>query len=209
MIRAVVFDMDGVLIEAKDWHYDALNRALGLFGYEIPRADHLNSYDGLPTAMKLELLSADNGLPVGLHAFINEMKQLFTVEMVHVLCKPRFVHQFALSRLQADGFKIAVASNSIGATVQLMMDKADLARYLDVCLSTTDVDRPKPFPDIYLEAARQLGVEPTECLVVEDNDHGVAAAQAAGCKVLRVDSTDDVSYSNIMAALNKFSEANA
>lgn len=206
MIKAVVFDMDGVLIEAKDWHYDALNRALGLFGYEIPRADHLNSYDGLPTAMKLELLSADNGLPVGLHGFINEMKQLFTVEMVHVLCKPRFVHQFALSRLKADGFKIAVASNSIGATVQLMMAKADLARYLDVSLSASDVDRPKPFPDIYLEAARQLGLEPSECLVVEDNDHGVAAAEAAGCEVLRVDSTDDVSYTNILAALNKFSE---
>ncbi|HCF3308648.1 TPA: HAD hydrolase-like protein, partial [Pseudomonas aeruginosa] len=55
MIKAVIFDMDGVLIEAKDWHYDALNKALNLFGYNISRHDHLTSYDGLPTSRKLEM----------------------------------------------------------------------------------------------------------------------------------------------------------
>jgi beta-phosphoglucomutase len=53
MIKAVVFDMDGVLIEAKDWHYEALNRALKLFGYEISRYEHLTTFDGLPTRRKL------------------------------------------------------------------------------------------------------------------------------------------------------------
>ena len=52
MIKAVIFDLDGVLIEAKDWHYESLNRALGLFGLEIPRDDHLVTYDGLPTKKK-------------------------------------------------------------------------------------------------------------------------------------------------------------
>ncbi|WP_185022353.1 HAD hydrolase-like protein, partial [Pseudomonas fluorescens] len=61
MIKAVIFDMDGVLIEAKDWHYDALNKALNLFGYNISRHDHLTSYDGLPTAHKLEMLSVEHG----------------------------------------------------------------------------------------------------------------------------------------------------
>ena len=53
MIRGVVFDMDGVLIEAKDWHYEALNRALGLFGFGISRYEHLTTYDGLPTRCTL------------------------------------------------------------------------------------------------------------------------------------------------------------
>ena len=60
-IKAIVFDMDGVLIEAKDWHYEALNRALRLFGYEISRYDHLVTYDGLPTSKKLEMLSLEKG----------------------------------------------------------------------------------------------------------------------------------------------------
>ena len=90
-IKAIVFDMDGVLIEAKDWHYEALNRALRLFGYEISRYDHLITYDGLPTAKKLEMLSIEKGLPQGLHKFINEMKQRYTIEIVNAKCKPMFI----------------------------------------------------------------------------------------------------------------------
>ncbi|RLR17256.1 HAD family phosphatase, partial [Sodalis-like symbiont of Bactericera trigonica] len=60
-IKAVIFDMDGVLIEAKDWHYDALNKALNLFGLDITRQEHQTVYDGLPTKHKLIMLSRDNG----------------------------------------------------------------------------------------------------------------------------------------------------
>lgn len=79
MIKAIVFDMDGVLIEAKDWHYEALNRALRLFGFEISRYDHLTTFDGLPTKRKLQILSAEHDLPAKLHDFINEMKQQYTM----------------------------------------------------------------------------------------------------------------------------------
>ena len=75
--KAVLFDMDGVLIDAREWHYDALNRALSLFGHDIDRYSHLTAYDGLPTRKKLEMLSIDKGLPRGLHKFINSMKLSF------------------------------------------------------------------------------------------------------------------------------------
>ena len=74
-IKAILFDMDGVLIDAKDWHYEALNKALGLFGMEISRYDHLHSFDGLPTKEKLRMLSEEFYLPESLHSFINQMKQ--------------------------------------------------------------------------------------------------------------------------------------
>ena len=102
MIKAVIFDMDGVLIEAKDWHYDALNRALNLFGYNISRHDHLTSFDGLPTAIKLKMLGLEHGLPESLHTFINEMKQSYTMEIIHTKCKPTFIHQHALSSLKKE-----------------------------------------------------------------------------------------------------------
>ena len=96
-IKAVIFDMDGVLIDARDWHYEALNRALGLFGYQISRFEHLVTYDGLPTRTKLRMLSLERGLPEGLHSFIDEMKQSYTIETTFARCKPRFDHQYALS----------------------------------------------------------------------------------------------------------------
>lgn len=205
MIKAVIFDMDGVLIEAKEWHYDALNKALHLFGYTISRHEHLTSYDGLPTARKLEMLSVERDLPVVLHKFINEMKQLYTMEIVYAQCKPTFVHQYALSSLKKMGYKLAVASNSIRNTVEVMMEKAKLDQYLDLQLSNEDVKRGKPAPDIYIKAINDLGFKPEECLVVEDNENGIKAAKAAGAHVLVVAETTEVNLSNI---LNKIEEVN-
>lgn len=206
IIEAVVFDMDGVLIEAKEWHYHALNRALELFGYTISRAEHLSTFDGLPTRKKLEMLSLEKNLPRGLHAFLNELKQQYTVEQVYMNCKPVFVHEYTLSKLKAAGYKVGLASNSIKSTVELMMDKSNLAGYLDVMLSNQDVSKPKPDPDMYLQAASKLGVEPEACLVLEDNINGIRAAEAAGCNVLVVQNVLEVTLDRIEDAIQRVEE---
>ncbi|MBA3672973.1 MAG: HAD family phosphatase [Gemmatimonadaceae bacterium] len=200
-IRAVVFDMDGVLIDAKEWHFDALNRALALFGHAISRYDHLVTYDGLPTRKKLEMLSLERGLPRELHAFLNELKQIYTMELIHARCKPLFQHEYALSALKDAGFLIGVASNSIRATVEIMMQKSNLRRYLDVIVSNEDVSHPKPDPEMYRLCAERLGVAPAECLVVEDNEHGVKAARAAGAPVWVVGGVTDVTFDGIRREL--------
>jgi HAD superfamily hydrolase (TIGR01509 family) len=196
-IKAIIFDMDGVLVEAKDWHYKALNRALELFGYQISRYDHLTTYDGLPTSKKLEMLSLESGLPKELHQFINEMKQIYTMEIVYAECKPRFVHEYALSKLKTKGFKLAVASNSIRNTVEVMMEKSKLIHYLDQIISASDVRKPKPDPEIYLTTMTKLGLAPQECLIIEDNENGIKAARASGAHVLVVKDVHDVNLSNI------------
>ncbi len=203
MIKAVVFDMDGVLIEAKDWHYEALNKALRLFGYEISRIDHLTTYDGLPTWRKLEMLSIERGLPVELHEFINEMKQLYTMEIVHTQCKPRFVHEYALSKLKSKDYRLGLASNSIRSTIEVMMQKACLNSYLDVVLSADDVTDPKPSPEIYTKAIQRLGLEPLEVLIVEDNENGIKAAKDSGAHVLVVEHVDEVNHTNILAKIRQ------
>jgi len=196
-IKAVIFDMDGVLIEAKDWHYEALNKALELFGQSISRYDHLVTYDGLPTMMKLEMMTVERGLPRSLHEFINEIKQQYTLDMVFTRCKPTFNHQFALSQLKKEGYKLGVASNSVRITVESMMNKSALAEYLDIMLSNQDVEQPKPDPEMYNNAISYLGLKPTECLIVEDNENGIKAAYASGAHVLEVLTVDDVNYKNI------------
>lgn len=155
-IKAILFDMDGVLIDAKEWHYEALNQALGLFGYTITRAEHLSMYDGLSTRQKLEKLTIEKGLPRDLHSFINEMKQKYTTRMIYENCRPRFNHEFALSKLKAEGYKIAVCSNSIRMTIEMMMEYARLDSYLDFIISNQDVEKPKPDPEIYQTAMKQL-----------------------------------------------------
>lgn len=196
-IKAVIFDMDGVLIEAKDWHYEALNQALELFGYTISRYDHLVTFDGLPTRKKLEMLSIEKGLPKGLHKFINHMKQIYTMEHVYMKCKPLFNHQYALSRLKAEGYGLALASNSVRVTIDMMMEKADLQKYLDFTLSNQDVTKSKPDPEIYTTAIKRFDLKPEECLVVEDNPNGVKAALGSGANLLKVETVYDVTYQNI------------
>lgn len=208
-IEAVVFDMDGVLIDAKDWHYEALNKALSYFGYTISRSDHLLTFDGLPTRKKLAMLSQERGLPRGLHGFLNELKQQYTVEQVMMKCKPVFVHEYALSNLRARGYKLGLGSNSIRSSVELMMEKSNLSRYLDVMVSNEDVTNPKPHPDIYLTAAERLGVQPENCLVVEDNANGVKSAEAAGCPLLVVQNVLDVQLDRILKAIRNIEEARA
>jgi beta-phosphoglucomutase len=197
MIKAIVFDMDGVLIEAKDWHYEALNRALRLFGFEISRYDHLTTFDGLPTKRKLQILSAEHDLPAKLHDFINEMKQQYTMELVNALCKPRFNHEYALSRLRARGYQLAVASNSIRSTIEMMMQRAALEQYLDFTISNQDVKKAKPDPEMYTLAITRFDLSPQEVLIVEDNENGVRAAIASGAHVLQVQDVDEVTYQNI------------
>lgn len=205
MIKAVIFDMDGVLVEAKDWHYEALNKALSLFGHTISRYDHLTTYDGLPTSLKLRMLSVESDLPIQLHSFINEMKQMYTMEIVYTQCKPTFVHQYALSSLKKRGYKLAVASNSIRNTVEVVMEKARLEQYLDLKLSNEDVEQPKPAPDIYIKAINSLCLSPEECLIVEDNEKGIRAARDSGAHLLVVEDVGDVNLENIT---NRIQEIN-
>lgn len=203
-IKAVIFDMDGVLIDAKDWHFESLNRALTLFGIEISRYDHLVTYDGLPTKKKLEMLSMERGLPIKLHRFLNNLKQKFTMELIATRCRPTFAHQYALGKLRSQGLFLAVCSNSVRDTVELMMYRAALMGYLEFFLSNQDVKNGKPDPEIYLKAIDRLGLKPEQCLIVEDNPNGITAAKASGAFVLEVATPADVTFENICAAITRF-----
>lgn len=202
-IKAVLFDMDGVLIDAKDWHYEALNKALKTFGIEISRYDHLHTFDGLPTKVKLEMLSEQFYLPEKLHKTINQLKQIYTEELIYQNCHPLFHHEYALSKLHNEGYKIAVCSNSVRNTIELMMKKSGLADYIDLIMSNEDVVKSKPDPEIYLNAMEKLGLSPDECVVVEDNPNGIMAGKRSGARVLEVASIYDVNYENIMNAIKK------
>lgn len=201
--KAIFFDMDGVLVDARDLHYEALNAALAPFGIPISRDAHLTTFDGLSTRQKLLILSETLGLPVGLHDLIHDLKQQQTYAKISLHCRPVFRHRYMLSRLRQEGFRLALCSNSVRASVDAMLRYTGIAEFFEFTLSNEDVDNGKPSPDIYLEAVRRMGLSPEECLAVEDNANGVASAKSAGLDVLMVADTDDVYYDRVRARLEE------
>ncbi len=184
---AVVFDMDGVLIDARDWHFEALNDALRIFGEEISLEDHLSRFDGLPTKIKLRMLEEEGRIPSGLGPQIEAVKQERTLRAAAKLCFPNLEHLILLAELKREGYKVGVATNSIRSSASAMLSFAGVIELLDVLVTNEDVEKAKPDPAIYLKACESLGLYPGQVLVFEDNQYGIAAAKAAGCDVVEVE----------------------
>lgn len=208
MIKAVLFDMDGVLIDADKWHFNALNVALQHSDVEpISWQEHLTVYKGIPTRRKLRILTERKGLEPELWTRISDAKQETTQHIVSTFCRPD-LEKVEMMRLLARRFTVGVCSNSIRRTVDLMMERSGLAPYLDLSLSNEDVERSKPDPEIYRRAFELLGVRPEECVIVEDSDVGKAAALASGAFLCSVDDPSDVNYYRVMRTVREASRLN-
>jgi len=201
-VAAVIFDLDGVLVDATEWHFEALNRALKLFGYQISRYEHLAAYNGLPTRTKLEMLSIEKGLPTALHGLINRLKQVYTREEILRHCWPSFDKEYMLSRLKRDGLRMAVCTNAISETAELMLVRTGLRSYFEFVISNEEIKKPKPDPEIYRMALERLGLKPGQVVVVEDAQPGVEAAKGAGVRVLQVAGFPEVDYWRLRAFMD-------
>lgn len=202
-IKAVIFDLDGVLVDATEWHYEALNTALALFGFTIHRHEHLSTYNGLPTAKKLEMLTLEKGLPRALHDTIKALKQHYTHTEILRRCAPSFEHEFMIRRLKREGYQLAVCSNSVRQSVETMLQASSLLSAMDLILSNEDVERPKPDPGMYLKAFDLLAIKPEEAVIVEDAGPGLEAAKRSGAFVLQVAGFTDVHYDLIREYISK------
>jgi len=207
MYKAVIFDLDGVLVDASRWHFESLNRALKIFGFDIQPDEHKRLYEGLPTNSKLEMLSKNHSLPVALHRLIWRLKQKYTNRTIAEHCGPD-IEKLELLRLLRDrGLKLAVCSNAIGSTVETMLERSGLLEFFPLTLSNEDVSQPKPNPEIYLKAFKMLGVLPSECLIVEDSEHGKEAAIRSGAALLPVTCYREVNVRTILAAFEHSDDA--
>lgn len=191
-IKAIIFDMDGTLIDAQDWHYEALNEALSLFGEKITREEHLTRFDGLPTKEKLRILSEEGRIPSHLHSLIEGVKQNRTQRQIAANCFPSIQKLLMMSEIKALNLKIAVATNSIRRTAEIMLESSGLLEFLDTLVTNEDVNHSKPNPEIYELAATKLGILTSECFVIEDHNYGVQAARDAGCQFYKIESVDEL-----------------
>jgi beta-phosphoglucomutase len=187
MNKAVLFDLDGVLVDACDWHYEALNRALKeVANYSISREDHYDTYNGLPTLTKLSQLERMGIVQSSDFSQISDLKQEYTIEVINEFCVRSIPKVSMMRMLKKEGYKLGCVTNSIARTAVLMLEKSGVAPYLDIVLSNEDCNHNKPHPEPYIKGLVLLGCLPENSIIVEDSPKGLEAARLTGCKVLQV-----------------------
>jgi len=191
--KAVLFDLDGVLVDACDWHYEALNRALAeVAGYEISRHDHETRFNGLPTKVKLRMLADDRVITEDQITSISDLKQFLTTQVIEDFCKEDDSKIQLMRKLTQQGFKIACVTNCIRKTAIMMLKKSGVHEYMDCIISNEDITHAKPHPEGYIKALVMLGCTPSNAIIVEDSPKGIQAAEMTGAKVVVVANATEV-----------------
>jgi HAD superfamily hydrolase (TIGR01509 family) len=181
---AVIFDMDGVLIDSEPLHYDALHRVLAADGYDYTREEN-EQFLGTTTEAMFAVLISRHGLPRA----VDEYAQRYEAAVLGLLQQPRppqpgVAELVAFAR--AHGMRVGLASSSKRTWIEATLHALSLSGAFDATVSGDDVSQGKPDPAIYLLAAHRLGVTPDRCVAIEDAPNGVRSARAAGMQVIGV-----------------------
>lgn len=204
MIRLIVFDLDGVLVDSRELHFATLNDALEeVCGpqFVVTRDEHIASYDGLPTTKKLNMLTERKGLPKGSHDAVWRAKQQRTIAYIRANFRPDARLQGVLWALKRRGYTLHCASNSVYATVKAALLHAGLMDAIDWFVSNEEARRPKPAPEIYMRCIARANVTCQETLVCEDSPVGRQAALASGAHLCPIADPADVSLGKILNAI--------
>lgn len=202
MIRAVLFDLDGILVDFAGCHFEALNHALReVCGRPVAPEDR-GAYEGLSTRQKLALMVEDGRIARGSEDTIYRLKQGHTMLLAEENVNPSIVKAVMCMRLRRQDILLGCVSNCIRASVEMLLTRALLLYNMKTTVSNEDVEHPKPAPDPYLLACQRLGVEPHEALAVEDHERGVRSAEAAGCHVVQLE-YEQVNYETVRKALDE------
>lgn len=197
MIKFIIFDLDGVLVDAKMIHFNALNQALCEIDekYIISWEEHISMYDGLKTNQKLDMLKINKGLDSSHFEKIWNRKQELTIyDFLKIQYNEDLVN--TIKKLKND-FKIGCCSNSIRNTVVTALKNLGIYDFFDIVLGNEDVLNGKPHPEIYWKAMSNLGFIPEETLIVEDSPQGLLAANRSNSNILRVENSNETTYENI------------
>ena len=203
MTKVIVFDLDGVLVDTKMIHYEALNLALEKFKFEkISINDHVKIFDGLPTSKKLEILHKKNKLPKKKFKHINQYKQKITSKILKSRIKKN-AKLINLIKFLHKNYKIAIATNAVKLTLNICLKQLGIDKYVDYKLSNENVNNPKPNPEIYLRIFLHFGIYPSEAIIFEDSHYGREAAVSSGAQLYPVKNVNDLNLKNVKMALSE------
>ena len=198
MIKGLIFDLDGVLVDTKDIHFQALNEALLQVNAKniISFDDHSKNFDGLPTSKKLDILFNRNWIKKKQFVKIKSLKQSLTEKILKKKIR-RNIQIINLFKNLKKKYKIGVATNAVRKTLDICIKNLGIKNYIDYSISNEEVLNSKPHPEIYLKSLIKLNLRPKETLVIEDSYFGRKSAQESGCHLYPVKSINEVNYSKI------------
>ncbi|TAL29739.1 MAG: HAD family phosphatase [Spirochaetes bacterium] len=179
-LKAVIFDMDGVLVDSEPYHYEAETLIFGELGISVPDAVR-NSFVGMSGRKMWESIRDRYSLSSTVEellGFDRELRLRYFSTVKSMVPIPGATE--LLRDLRARGIRTGLASSSIRELIALITGATGLDLYFDVVVSGEEVAHGKPAPDIFIRAADILGAAPKECIVIEDSANGVKAANAAG-----------------------------
>ncbi|MFQ2223301.1 HAD family hydrolase [Aeromonas enteropelogenes] len=179
---ALIFDMDGTLVDSMPLHLDAWALTCAEFGIPFERAQ-LYQYGGIPTRKIIAMLAEQQGLTVDVEAFARRKIALYLEQIDRVSVFPAM---WELVRQCHGKIPMGIGTGSPRNQAESILKSTGLDAYIQVVVSADDVSNHKPHPDTFLEVARQLGVNPANCLVFEDTRIGIEAGKAAGMKTMLV-----------------------
>jgi HAD superfamily hydrolase (TIGR01509 family) len=207
MNKLVIFDLDGVMIDSREMHYETLNAALlkvtGTSEYIITREEHLSKYDGLNTTRKLQMLTADKGLPVEYYNEIWREKQEETFKLIPG-CPRNSSVSWLMEQLKNRGWKVAVASNSIRETVKIALNSMNVIQFVDYFVSNEDVFNPKPFPEMYWQCMTKMKALPKNTIIIEDSHIGREGAMNSGAHLYPVKDAYDLEGTKFLEMIDNF-----
>lgn len=185
--QAVIFDMDGVIIDSEPRHERAFREIFDELGYGSTHGVHFPDYYGRSDlALWVDFIARHQ--PTQPLAELTALKQNRFIELIRRET-PIFPGIPELVRQLATVTPLAVASGSLHAVIEVVLGMEGLRRHFSQVVSVEDVGRPKPFPDVFLRAAERLGVVPGDCVVIEDSAAGVRAGKQAGMRVIAITNT--------------------
>jgi len=201
--KLIIFDLDGVLIDSREYHFEALNRALQQVDpqYVISKDEHLSTYDGLSTTKKLELLTKNKGLPKESYQRIWELKQEYTIILYEEKIKTsaKLIEIFRELRNSKRDYYIGVASNSIKKTMDIALKALGVRAMIDCVVSNEDVEKTKPYPAMYWKIMNATHAIPSTTIIIEDSHIGRQAAIDSGATLLPVENPDDLTLDKVLA----------
>jgi HAD superfamily hydrolase (TIGR01509 family) len=207
MNKLVIFDLDGVLLDSRELHYDALNAALRKIDekYVITREEHLSQYDGLNTTKKLNMLAEQKGLPADKFDQVWQDKQTATFALIPTAPQNKDIHHI-VTRLKSKGWKVAVASNSIRETVRISLDAMNILHLVDYYVSNEDVFRTKPYPEMYWQCMVKLNALPKDTIIVEDSHIGRQGALNSGAHLYPVKDAYELEENKFLQMIEEFEQ---
>ncbi len=199
MLRAVIFDFDGVIIDSEILHFRAFNEALAPLGVGITEQDYFKDYLGLTDLDCFKAVNSKYKLKLGNRQLENILKEKSLVFRKLVKTSGRLIEGVCdfLIMLRQNDVPMAICSGALLAEIELILEENELKSYFEVIVSADQVKRGKPYPDGLLLALQKLNekrtpaIQPGQCIVVEDSRWGLEAAQKAGMHTVAVTNSYD------------------